>query len=101
MALTPSFRFCRQLRFLAGYVAQAAREKFAGYGNQAVSSFFFLRFVCPAMVMPEQYEVIDSTSAVRTCVGEWVNGWIGRWGTALWCEEVKGTHLSSRFRVLP
>ena len=35
-------------------------ERFEGFGLDAVGGFFFLRFVCPAIVAPHLDSVIDS-----------------------------------------
>lgn len=56
-----------QIRILCSQIAQASRERFPGQHLVGVASLFFLRFICPALLMPDVYSVCDvvPTEATR------------------------------------
>lgn len=48
-------------REICNFLKTSVAEKFPGSEHTAVAGFMFLRFLCPAIVAPDGYGVIDST----------------------------------------
>jgi len=50
------------IRRLCAIMRDSVLEKFPQQGNIAIGSFFFLRFINPALSLPEQYELVPSVT---------------------------------------
>ena len=56
--------FLRTVRELSHFIYSQVENKFPNGGRQAVCSFIFLRFICPAIFTPEEYKILpkDNTT---------------------------------------
>ena len=50
----------------ACYILHAMEQKFPGRLTNAVTTFLFLRFFCPAIVAPDMLGVLDDTESIPT-----------------------------------
>jgi neurofibromin 1 len=50
------------IRRLCAIMHDSVQEKFPQHGSIAIGSFFFLRFINPALSLPEQYELVPSVT---------------------------------------
>lgn len=50
-------------REICGFLRVAVDTKFPGQGVAAIGGFMFLRFICPALVSPDAYNLIGSVAA--------------------------------------
>ena len=51
--------FFSSMRALFQFSQQKVAEKFPNLAQQIIGGFFFLRFVCPALVTPERFGLND------------------------------------------
>jgi predicted nucleic acid-binding Zn-ribbon protein len=51
-----------QLRILASFLGQEVHKKFPNNKHASVGGFLFLRFLCPAMLSPGAYGLLDTTA---------------------------------------
>ena len=51
--------FTRKVRDILHLVYRKSEETHAGSGISMVGSFLFLRFICPALLSPKAYDIID------------------------------------------
>lgn len=50
----------RIFRYLCAHLRAKVLTKFPESKYSAIGGFFFLRFLCPAIVSPESYGLVDS-----------------------------------------
>eukprot|EP01103_Thecamoeba_quadrilineata_P000323 TRINITY_DN10274_c0_g1_i1.p1 TRINITY_DN10274_c0_g1~~TRINITY_DN10274_c0_g1_i1.p1 ORF type:complete len:751 (+),score=133.24 TRINITY_DN10274_c0_g1_i1:69-2321(+) len=56
----------RQIRQMCKELWQGVKSKFPSSQNFVIGAFFFLRFICPALVYPEEYAIMtECTSEMR------------------------------------
>jgi hypothetical protein len=59
--LTWSRALCRGFREVAGCLQEEVGSKFSASKTQAVAGFLFLRFLCPAILNPKGYGIMEGT----------------------------------------
>ncbi|KAL6062536.1 Ras GTPase activating protein ira2 [Balamuthia mandrillaris] len=58
--------FPSSLQSMFHFIFERVTERWPGHGYQIVGGFFWLRFMCPALVTPEKYEFVSSLSTSET-----------------------------------
>jgi GTPase-activator protein for Ras-like GTPase len=55
---------CRFLREIYSYVRATVKQYFPGMENPVIGNLLFLRWICPAIVCPEKYGLLNGMSTV-------------------------------------
>lgn len=65
-SVCPILRFTsnifRQIREVCKMLKDGTHERFPGLENSAVGSFIFLRYICPAIVSPEGFGIVNGNN---------------------------------------
>eukprot|EP01130_Rhizamoeba_saxonica_P002723 TRINITY_DN12488_c0_g1_i1.p1 TRINITY_DN12488_c0_g1~~TRINITY_DN12488_c0_g1_i1.p1 ORF type:complete len:579 (+),score=135.12 TRINITY_DN12488_c0_g1_i1:1-1737(+) len=49
------------LKYIFSKIREIVESKFSGYWNVSVGAFFFLRLICPALVFPDRWDIVEVT----------------------------------------
>ncbi|KAJ6240766.1 ras gtpase-activating protein [Anaeramoeba flamelloides] len=51
-----------ELKQICNTIYESVKNKFPEYKEISVAGFFFLRFICPAIIYPESFEILDNVN---------------------------------------